>query len=162
MLVVNLSWLVCHAHKSYQELILYLANSDLELYSHSFQFCFSHYNFIIWPMLMIILFWSCIMMNKLNMMIIIFWEHDNFIIWPTLMIILFWLCIIMNRLNMTIVILGEHIILSYDQHWWWDHYNWVFRIDKLVMMTIILKYVCNWFDQHWVNLHTFHLRFIWD
>jgi hypothetical protein len=32
------------------------------------------------------------------------------------------------------------------------------------MMTIILKYVCDWFDQRWVNLHTFYwylFRFIW-
>jgi hypothetical protein len=105
-LVVNLLWSVYHAHKSYWELILYLPNSDLELYSHSFQFCFSHCNFIIWPTLMIILLWSCTMMHKLNMMIIIFWEHDNFIIWPMLMIILF--DYVMNMLNMMIIIFWEH------------------------------------------------------
>jgi hypothetical protein len=27
-----------HSHESYRELILYLPNDDLELYSHSFQF----------------------------------------------------------------------------------------------------------------------------
>jgi hypothetical protein len=27
-------------------------------------------------------------------------------------------------------------------------------------MTIILKYVCDWFNQHWDNLCTFYLRFI--
>jgi hypothetical protein len=54
------------------------------------------------------------------------------------------------------------IILSYDQCWWWDYYDWVFRINKLAMMTIILTYVCDWFNQRWVNLCTFHLRFIWN
>jgi hypothetical protein len=35
-----------------------------------------------------------------------------------------------------------------------------FHTNKLAMMTMILKYVCDWFNQHWVNLHTFSLRFI--
>jgi hypothetical protein len=52
------------------------------------------------------------------------------------------------------------MIMSYDQRWWWDYYDWVFRINKLEMMTTILKYVCDWFNQHWVNIRTFHLRFI--
>jgi hypothetical protein len=52
------------------------------------------------------------------------------------------------------------IILSYDQRWWWDYYDWVFRIKKLAMMTMILKCVYNWFNQRWVNLRTFSLRFI--
>jgi hypothetical protein len=107
-MVINLSWSVCHAHKSYQELIVNLPNDDFKLYSRSFQFCFSHCNFIIWPTLMIILLWLCIMMNKLNMMIIIFGEHDNFIIWPMLMIILLWLYIIMNKLNIMIIIFWEY------------------------------------------------------
>jgi hypothetical protein len=54
------------------------------------------------------------------------------------------------------------IILSYDQRWWWDCYDLVFRENKLAMMTMILKYVGDWFDQHWVDLRTFNLRFIWN
>jgi hypothetical protein len=52
------------------------------------------------------------------------------------------------------------IILSYDQHLWWHYYDWVFHINKLPMMTMILKYVCDWFNHRWVNLCTFYLRFI--
>jgi hypothetical protein len=39
-----------------------------------FSFCFSRYNFIIWPTLMVILLWSCIMMNKLK-------YDDNHSLW---------------------------------------------------------------------------------
>jgi hypothetical protein len=52
------------------------------------------------------------------------------------------------------------IILSYDQRSWWDYYDCVFHVNKLPMMTMILKYVYDWFNQHWVNLCTFHFRFI--
>jgi hypothetical protein len=65
--------------------------------------------------------------NKLNMMIIIFWEYDDLVIWPTLLMRLLWL---------------------------------IFCINKLAMMTMILKCVHDWFNQRWVNLHTFILRFI--
>jgi hypothetical protein len=33
------------------------------------------------------------------------------------------------------------MILSYDQHWCWDCYDLGFRVNKLAMMTMILKYV---------------------
>jgi hypothetical protein len=36
--MVNLLWLDFYVHKFYWELILYLSNGDLELYSDSFQF----------------------------------------------------------------------------------------------------------------------------
>jgi hypothetical protein len=32
------------------------------------------------------------------------------------------------------------MILSYDQRWWCDCYDLVFHVNKLVMMTMILKY----------------------
>jgi hypothetical protein len=32
------------------------------------------------------------------------------------------------------------MILSYDQRWWWDCYDLVFHVNKLTMMTMILKY----------------------
>jgi hypothetical protein len=32
------------------------------------------------------------------------------------------------------------MILSYDQRWWWDCYDLVFHVNKLAMMTMILKY----------------------
>jgi hypothetical protein len=141
-LVINLSWSVYHAYKSYRELIPYLPNNNLELYFHSFLFCFSHCNFIIKPTLMIILLWSCIIMNKLNMMVIIFlrawWFYHltnvdgNFIVIMQWISWIWWWSYFENM-----------VILSYDQHWWWDYYNWVLYINKLAMMTIILKYVCD-------------------
>jgi hypothetical protein len=32
------------------------------------------------------------------------------------------------------------MILSYDQRWWWDCYDLGFHVNKLAMMTMILKY----------------------
>jgi hypothetical protein len=51
------------------------------------------------------------------------------------------------------------MILSYDQRWWWDCYDLVFRVNKLAMMTMILKYVDDWFDQRWIDLRTITIQF---
>jgi hypothetical protein len=54
------------------------------------------------------------------------------------------------------------MILPYDQRWWWDCYDLVFHENKLAMMTMILKYVGDWFGQRWVDLRIFNLKFIWN
>jgi hypothetical protein len=51
------------------------------------------------------------------------------------------------------------MILSYDQRWWWDCYDLGFRVNNLAMITMILKYVSDWFDQRWVDLRTITIQF---